>query len=324
MGVWISIKLCSPGVGRLEQIRPGGGRRGAREWTEATAPSAGIMTELLLQVRDLTVHLRSPAAVVLDGVGFDLAPGETVGILGESGAGKTTLAKALVRLLPPDCWAVEGSFRFRGSEILGADERQLRKIRGAQISVISQEPELSLNPVMVVGRQVDEVLRAHASLDGRSRREEVDSMLAAVGLPEPDLYRAYPHELSGGQRQRAAIALALISKPPLLIADEPTSALDNVTQAAILDLLKRLRDRLQLALVFITHNPVLLSGLADQVMVMRAGRVVEVGSFRQIFWKPNHPYTQELLRSIPPMPGKLERARMGLGSNLPDQRTFEA
>ncbi len=279
----------------------------------------GIMTELLLRVRDLTVHLRSPSAIVLDAVGFDLGAGETVGVLGESGAGKTTLAKALLHLLPPDRWAVEGSVRFQGIEILSANERQLQKVRGAQISLIFQEPELSLNPVMAVGKQVDEVLRAHSSSGRRCRRKEVDSMLAAVGLPEPHIYRAYPHELSGGQRQRAAIALSLISKPSLLIADEPTSALDNVTQAAVLDLLRRLRDRFQLALVFITHNPALLSGLADRVLVMRAGRIVEAGTFPQICWKPSHPYTQELLRSIPPLPSKLQRFGLGLSRQSSEQ-----
>jgi peptide/nickel transport system ATP-binding protein len=260
------------------------------------------MTEPLLQVRDLIVHLRFPSAVVLDRVGFDLGVGETIGILGESGAGKTTLAKALLRLLPPDCWQLKGSIRFRGSEILHANQRELRKVRGAQISLISQEPELALNPVMSLGKQADEVLRAHSSLDRRCRREEVDSILAAVGLPERHIARAYPHELSGGQRQRAAIALSLISKPSLLIADEPTSALDNLTQAAVLDLLKRIRDHFRLALLFITHNPALLNGLADRVLVMRGGRIIEAGALPQTFWEPNHPYTQELLKSIPPMP----------------------
>ncbi len=276
------------------------------------------MPELLLRVRELTVHLRSPRALVLDRVGFDLAAGESIGILGESGAGKTTLAKAIVRLLPAECWAVEGSIRFRGSELLRAKERELQKVRGAQISPISQEPELALNPVLAVGKQIDEVLRAHSSLHRRRRREEVDSILRAVGLPGPHISRAYPHELSGGQRQRAAIALSLISKPSLLIADEPTSALDNVTQAAVLDLLKSVRDRFGLALVFITHNPAVLSGLADRVLVMRGGCIVEEGASSQMLSKPTHPYTQELLRSIPPMRAAL---RAGVSQSLEQRRT---
>ncbi len=266
------------------------------------------MAELLLRVRDLIVHLRLPPTVILEGISFDLAAGETVGILGESGAGKTTLAKAIIRLLPPDPWAVEGSVRLRESELLRASERELQKVRGAQISLISQEPELALNPVLAVGKQADEVLRAHSKFDRRRRRQEVDSILSAVGLPEPHISRAYPHQLSGGQRQRVAIALALISKPSLLIADEPTSALDNVTEAAVLDLLKSVRDRFRLALVFITHNPALLSGLADRVLVMRHGRIIEAGASPQIFRKPSHPYTRELLRSMPPMPAALRSA----------------
>ncbi len=261
------------------------------------------MPEPLLRIRNLVVRVRPSLPAVLDSIGFDLAAGETIGILGESGAGKTTLAKALVRLLPPDRWTVTGSVWFREHDILRAGERALQKVRGAQISVISQEPELALNPVMPLHKQADEVLRAHSSLDRSRRREEVDSILAAVGL-EPSILRAYPHELSGGQRQRAVIAFSLISKPSLLIADEPTSALDTVTQAAVLELLKTVRRRFRLSLLFITHNPALLSGLADRVLVMRAGRIVEAGSLSQTFQRPTHPYTQELLRSIPPMPGQ--------------------
>ncbi|MDQ2843243.1 MAG: ABC transporter ATP-binding protein [Acidobacteriota bacterium] len=259
------------------------------------------MTEPLLQVRELTARLRSTSAVVFESVGFNLAAGETIGILGESGAGKTTLAKSLMGLLSPAKWVLEGSIRFRTTEILRATERQLQKIRGAQISLIFQEPELALNPVLTVGKQVDEVLRAHSIWNHTRRRKEALSILAAVGL-EPQIIPAYPHQLSGGQRQRIAIAQSIISKPSLLIADEPTSTLDNVTQAAVLTLIKSLRDRFRLALIFITHNPALLNGLADRVLVMREGRIVEAGTFEQICFRPNHPYTRELLNSLPPMP----------------------
>ncbi len=192
-----------------------------------------LPTEPLLQVRDLTAHLRSTSGAVLDSVSFDVAEGETIGILGQSGAGKTTLAKSLIRLLSPAKWALKGSIRFRTTDILHATERQLQKIRGAQISLMFQEPELALNPVLTVGKQIDEVLRAHSVWKQARRREEALLTLAAVGL-EPQISRAYPHELSGGQRQRVAIAQSIISKPALLIADEPTSALDNVTQASVL------------------------------------------------------------------------------------------
>ena len=293
------------------------------------------MKEPLLRVRDLTVSLRFPSTVVLEAIDLDLAAGETIGILGESGAGKTTLAKVFLRLLPPSEWVVKGSIRLCERDILCTNERDLREIRGRQISLISQEPELALNPVLPVGEQVGEVLRAHSKLDRRHRREEVNSMLAAVGLSEPHISRAYPHELSGGQRQRAAIALSLVSKPSVLIADELTSALDNVTQAAVLDLLKTLRERMHLALLFITHNPALLSGLADRVLVMREGRIIEAGGLRQILQHPSHSYTRQLISSIPrishprfsssPAPNSKESSQVrnlnsGVGIGLSDGR----
>ncbi len=258
-----------------------------------------MVSSPLLQIRDLTVRLRFSGAAVLNGVSFDLAAGESVGILGESGCGKTTLAKTLLQLLPPDNWLASGSVQFRQSELLAANDRQLRKIRGAQISLISQEPELALNPVLTVGRQIDEVLRAHSQMDRRSRRQEIEFLLSATGLPGSQIYSAYPHELSGGQRQRVAIAQSLIAKPSLLIADEPTSALDNLTQAETLALLRTLKDRLHVALLFITHNPALLSGLASRLIVMRGGAIVEDGGFEQLYWKPQHSYTEALMRVIP-------------------------
>jgi len=236
------------------------------------------MPEPLLQVRDLTVAFRSPPVAALKQVNFDLAAGEAIGVLGESGAGKTTLARSLLHLLPEDRSTVSGSIRFHGTEVVLASERELQKIRGAQMALVFQEPELALNPVIPVGEQVAEVLRAHSKIGREHRRSEARSMLAAVGLPDPDIWSAFPHQLSGGQRQRVVIAQALISKPTLLILDEPTSALDNVMQAEILRLLKELRERLQLSLIFITHNPFLLKGLVGSVIVMSAGRIIEGGS----------------------------------------------
>ncbi len=255
------------------------------------------MPETLLQVRNLSIRHHSSPTPSLDSVSFDLGEGETVGLLGESGAGKTTLACALIRLLPAGCRILGGSVRLRETEILQANERQLQSIRAAQISVIFQEPELALNPVMRACDQIEEVLRSHSHWDKRRRKEEAQSMLAEVGLSDPHIYSAYPHELSGGQRQRIAIAQALIAKPSLLIADEPTSALDTVSQAEVLQLLRTLKERLRLTLLFITHNPALLTGFAERVIVIHTGRIVESGTLAQIWCKPTHPYTAALVKS---------------------------
>ena len=255
------------------------------------------MAEALLQVRELSIRHQSSPTLALENVSFDLKTGETVGLLGESGAGKTTLARALIRLLPAGCRILGGSVRLRETEVLEANERQLQSIRGAQISVIFQEPELVLNPVMRVGEQIEEVLRVHSPWGKRRRKEEARCMLAEVGLSGPHIYSAYPHQLSGGQRQRVAIAQGLVAKPSVLIADEPTSALDTVTQAEALQLLKTLKERLRLTLLFITHNPALLTGFAERVIVMHAGRIVESGSLGQIWCKPSHPYTEALVKA---------------------------
>jgi ABC-type glutathione transport system ATPase component len=256
----------------------------------------------LLQVRDLCVQLGQSGKLALDHISFDLVPGETLGVLGESGAGKTTLARSLIQLLPSGLRMTSGAIQFNGKDLLRASERQLRQLRGAEISLICQEPELALNPVIPAGKQVAEVLRAHSTYDRHTLRAQAQSMLSAAGLDDPRVYAAYPHQLSGGQRQRVVIAQALISKPSLLIADEPTSSLDNIVQDEILALLKDWKNRLQLAVIFITHNPALLAGFADRVMVMSSGRIVEVETFETICRNPSHPYTRNLWKSIPPLP----------------------
>jgi ABC-type glutathione transport system ATPase component len=267
----------------------------------ATAVAESNTTNLL-QVRDLTVHYRAADgtwAAAVDAAGFDIEAGEGLGLLGESGSGKTTLALALLGLLPAAARVPHGSVRFRGVELLGLDEEGWQGIRGAEVALIRQEPGLALNPVLRVGQQVAEVMHSHRRWTWRRCREEAVSCLAEVGLPDPPrLFRAYPHELSGGQRQRVAIAQAIACRPALIIADEPTTALDSITQAEILALLRELKVRLGLSLLFITHSLGTLTGLADRVMVMHAGRIVEEGPLERICLDPLHPYTRDMLASL--------------------------
>jgi peptide/nickel transport system ATP-binding protein len=240
------------------------------------------MPEPLLRVRDLDVRIRASGLRVLEEISFEVAAGEAIGLIGESGSGKTTLARTLMNLLPRETWNVRGAVELRGIDLLRASEATLQAMRGAQISYISQEPELALNPVMPVARQVAEVLRAHASMSGPQRTKTARAALADVGLKDSSLHDAYPNQLSGGQRQRVVIAQALISKPTLLIADEPTSALDSVTRAGILRLLHELKKQQGLALILITHHAALLKGLVGRVLVLSQGRIVRMGSFDEV------------------------------------------
>lgn len=259
--------------------------------------------DALLQVRDLTVSYypnKGRGIPALRGLSFDMAPGEAVGLLGESGCGKTTLALSLLRLLPERGRILGGSVVFRGANLLELDEHELQKVRGAEISMVYQEPGAALNPVIRVGDQVAEVLLAHQEMSLRCARSEARSLLAQVGLAEESgISQAYPHQLSGGQRQRVVIAQAIACRPALIIADEPSTALDSVTQVEILTLLKSLQAELQLALLFITHDPSLLAHLVDRVLVMYAGRLIEEGAAERVLEKPLHPYTQGLLGARP-------------------------
>jgi peptide/nickel transport system ATP-binding protein len=255
--------------------------------------------EYLAQVLDLTVTY-SPQGVkpirALDGVSIRIRPGEVVGILGESGCGKSTLASAILRLLPPHA-KCEGTILFDGQDLLNLSEGELRTIRGCKIALISQDPALSLNPVITAGSQIGEVLRAHLPLNARQRRTRVMELLREVGFDRPDeIYSAYPHQLSGGQRQRIAITQAVACRPALLIADEPTSKLDANLQGEVIALLKQIRLQHGIAILVISHDPALFAGFADRIAVMYSGRVVEVGASAEIFGRPLHPYTQALVR----------------------------
>lgn len=253
----------------------------------------------LLRVEDLTVRYGVGGqrfVSALSHVSFDLAAGEAVGILGESGCGKTTLAMTLLGLLPSAASIASGAILFQGTNLLGLEERDFEKVRGAAVSLVHQEPGLALNPVLRVGDQIAEVLRAHQHLSSRQARQKSRELLAQVGLQQAGIAGAYPHQLSGGQRQRVVIAQAIACHPALIIADEPTTALDAATGAEIMALLQSLRQELGLAILLISHDPAVLAPIAQRILVFYAGRIVEEGPTREILASPLHPYTQGLLR----------------------------
>lgn len=259
----------------------------------------------LVQIDDLAIRYAVGEGwhSALDGVSFHIHRGEVVGVLGESGSGKTTLALALLRLLPSSARILRGTIRIGGRDLLALKESELEKIRGAKISLIFQEPEMALNPVMQTLDQVAEVIAAHHAWSGTACRTEARRILAELHLDDPRLLAAYPQQLSGGQRQRLVIAQALASRPELLIADEPTASLDSILQAQWLSMMQDLRRRLGLAILLITHDPAILNGLADRVLVMYRGSIVEEASLEQLVRHPQHPYTQALLDCVPPQPG---------------------
>jgi peptide/nickel transport system ATP-binding protein len=263
---------------------------------------APIHPSPLLRVRGLTVNYSGGRESIsaLHQVDFDIAPGEVVGILGESGSGKSTLALSILGLLPSKT-SVTGSMDFRGEELLRIDEARWKSIRGAKIALIGQEPGLCLSPVMRVGDQIGEVLRAHRPAGRKLRKLECKSILREVRFSDSDvdrIYKAYPHQLSGGELHRVTIAQALACYPDLVIADEATRSLDVALQTEVLNVLRQIKQKFGSALIFITHNPALLAGFADRVIAMYAGRVVEDGSVRNVFRHPLHPYTEGLLRLV--------------------------
>jgi oligopeptide/dipeptide ABC transporter ATP-binding protein len=262
------------------------------------------MAERLLEVSDLRTwfHTEPGVARAVDGVSFHVDEGEVLGIVGESGCGKSVTSLSIMQLIPrPPGEIVEGSsVRFRGEELIGADERRLRDVRGNDMAMIFQEPMTSLNPVYSIGDQIAEALRLHRGLKKKEARRRAVDMLRLVGIPNPeDRVATYPHQLSGGQRQRVMIAMALSCEPDLLIADEPTTALDVTIQAQILELLAELRARLGMAVILITHDLGVVAEVCDRVLVMYAGQIVEHGTVEQIFRDPRHPYTEGLLAAVP-------------------------
>ncbi len=271
----------------------------------------------LLQVQDLTTRFATPDGEVaaVSGVSFGIDPGESVGVVGESGSGKTQAFLSIMGLLARN-GRCRGSARFRGQELLGLPARQLNAIRGVKLAMIFQDPMTSLNPHLKIARQMTEVLIEHRGLDERTARQRSLELLDRVGIPAArQRIDLYPHEFSGGMRQRVMIAMALLCEPELVIADEPTTALDVTVQAQILELLRQLRRELGMAIALITHDLGVVAGLADRVLVMYAGRIVEEGPVLSIFERPQHPYTRGLLRSMP----RLDAATTGELSAIPGQ-----
>ncbi len=255
----------------------------------------------LLEVKDLSVAFGPDAPLAVDHISFDIAPGETVALVGESGSGKSVTALSVLKLLPyPAARHPSGSIRFKGQELLTLSEREIRRVRGDDITIIFQEPITSLNPLHTIEKQIGEILELHRGMRGAAARRRIVELLAQVGIPDPESRLAsYPHQLSGGQRQRVMIAMALANEPDLLIADEPTTALDVTVQAQILALLKDLRQRLGMAMLFITHDLGIVRKIADHVCVMSQGKIVEQGPVERVFTDPQHAYTRALLAAEP-------------------------
>jgi oligopeptide/dipeptide ABC transporter ATP-binding protein len=257
----------------------------------------------ILKVRELCVAYGRRGAGVwraLSGVSFGVGASEILGVLGESGSGKSTLAAALLRLVPANGRITAGEILLEGADVARMDAVELRRLRGSGISIVFQEPSLALHPSIRVGEQIGEVLRAHGMRSKRERGERAREVLAKVLSGDIErIFSSYPHELSGGQQQRVLIAQAIACEPALVVADEPTAALDSTTQREILSLFRSLRDALGISFIFITHNPRLLEGFADRVLVLYAGKVAEVGPTRDVLFAPQHPYTQALLKCVP-------------------------
>ena len=262
-----------------------------------------MTSENLLEIKHLKTYfdVRGHVARAVDDVSFAIASGKTLGLVGESGCGKSVTAHSIIRLVPiPPGRIVDGQILFQGEDLLGYTEAHMRKIRGNRISMIFQEPMTSLNPVFTVGDQVGEVIRLHQGLSAAETRDRIFEMFRLVGIPAPEnRLNDYPHQMSGGMRQRVMIAMALACGPQLMIADEPTTALDVTIQAQILDLMNKLKDETGASILFITHDLGVIAEMAQNVAVMYAGKIVEFADVHTLFNDPKHPYTVGLLESIP-------------------------
>lgn len=260
------------------------------------------MSETILSIENLRIHFETFAGEVqaIRGVNLKLQKGETLALVGESGSGKSVTAKSVMKLLSNNAVVKEGSITFKGENILEKSERDMQSIRGKEIAMVFQDPMTSLDPTMKIGKQITEVILKHEKASKEEANKRAEELLELVGIPNAkERMKQYPHQFSGGQRQRIVIAIALACNPDVLIADEPTTALDVTIQAQILELLKKLQQQFQMAIIFITHDLGVVANVADRVAVMYAGKVVEVGTVDEVFYNPQHPYTWGLLRSMP-------------------------
>ena len=310
--------------------------------TPDTAPSSGdppvgnqpttAAGEVLLEIRDLRVHFHTDRGIVraVDGIDLQIRPNRTLGLVGESGCGKSVMALAILGLLPGTSAQVSGTILFHGRDgqvvdltRLNPTGSEIRRIRGAEIAMIFQEPMTSLNPVFTIGDQIVEAIRLHQAVDSKEAKERTRDMLALVGIPSPDQrMKDYPYQLSGGMRQRAMIAMAMSCNPALLIADEPTTALDVTIQAQILDLMAKLQKETNTAIVMITHDLGVVAAMADEVAVMYLGQIVEYGSVRSVLKRRHHPYTRGLFRSIPAL-GRQGKVKLTpIAGVVPDPRSI--
>ncbi len=279
--------------------------------TPSAAPNPAAGDPPVLEVQDLRTEFHTDDGVVraVNGVSFSVRAGETLGLVGESGCGKSVTAFSILRLIPsPPGRIAGGRVLLRGRDILGLGDEEMRRLRGNEISMVFQEPMTALNPVYTVGNQIEEAVRLHQKVGAREARRRAVEMLEQVGIPSPEQrVDEYPHQMSGGMRQRVMIAMALSCNPAVLIADEPTTALDVTIQAQILELLKRLQAEMGMALILITHDLGVIAETADRVAVMYAGRIAEAAAAEDLFAEPRHPYTIGLLESIPRMTERKER-----------------
>ncbi len=271
------------------------------------------MTAPVLEVRDLRVRLRTPRgpADVVNGLSYTVGPGETVAVVGESGSGKSVSVLALLGLLPSRVATVTGQALLQGEDLLTMSPERLRQVRGPGAGMVFQDPMTSLNPVLTIGRQLVEGIRAHSDMDKTAARRRAAELLSEVGLPDPErALDRYPHQLSGGMRQRVVIAIALANNPSLLIADEATTALDVTVQAQILDLVAKLQTDHGTGVIWITHDLGVVAGIADRVLVMYGGRCVEDGTVDDVLERPTHPYTRGLLGALPDLAQPMENGEV--------------